>query len=228
MIIVAVLFLRGKSLPVRGTVEEQRLPLSPYPVRVPQHALVWGTVAIFAAFVFENTGIRRSSPGPCRPALVFVIIMMSLVVLTGYTGQISLMQMSLAGVAAFFMARMMADGSGQGTNLTAVSRTGLPVADRGARRGRSWPSSSGSLLGLPAVRIRGVQLAVVTIAAAIAIQEIYLDNDKLTGLVSGSPAQVNPPTFFGIDIGARSERAQNENPDFVIFEVVVLSSARRR
>ena len=126
IVIIVVLFLRGKALPVRGTVEEQRLPLSPYPVRVAQHVVVWITVAIFFAFVFENSGIRTVFAGAIQTSLVFVIVMLSLVVLTGYTGQISLFQMSLAGVAAFFMARMMADGSGQGTSLSAVSGPGLP------------------------------------------------------------------------------------------------------
>ncbi len=221
IVIIAVLFLRGKALPVRGAVEEKRLPLSPYPVRVAQHAVVWTTVIAFAAFVFENSGIRTVFAGAIQTSLVFVIVMLSLVVLTGYTGQISLFQMSLAGVAAFFMARMMADGTGQGTNLTAVAGPGLPWP-LAALAGIAVAVVVGLLVGLPAVRIRGVQLAVVTIAAAITIQEIYLDNDKLTGLISGSPAQVVPPTLFGLDIGARSERAQNDRPAFAIFEIVVV------
>jgi branched-chain amino acid transport system permease protein len=221
VVIVAVLFFRGRALPVRGTVEERRLPLSPYPVRVPQHAVAWITVVGFFAFVFENSGIRTVFAGAIQTSLVFMIIMLSLVVLTGYTGQISLFQMSLAGVAAFFMARMMADGSSQGINLTPVSGPGLPWP-LAALAGVAVAVVVGLLVGLPAVRIRGVQLAVVTIAAAITIQEVYLDNDKLTGLISGSPAQVNTPSLFALDIGARSDRAQNENPAFAIFEVVVL------
>ena len=221
IVIVAVLFLRGRSLPVRGTVEEQRLPLSPYPVRVPQHAVVWITVLAFFAFVFENSGIRTVFAGAIQTSLVFMIIMLSLVVLTGYTGQISLMQMSLAGVAAFFMARMMADGTVQGSGLSAVSGPGLPWP-LAALAGVAVAVLVGLVLGLPAVRIRGVQLAVVTIAAAVTIQDVYLDNDKLTGLVSGAPATIVPPGLFGLDIGARSERAQNDNPGFAIFEVVVL------
>ena len=159
--------------------------------------------------------------GALQTSLVFVIIMLSLVVLTGYTGQISLIQMSLAGVAAFFMARMMADGSGQGTNLTAVSGPGLPVAARRAgrrhrgRHRRPAPRPAGGAHPRRAAGRRDDR------RGDRASRTIYLDNDKLTGLVSGSPAQVDPPTFFGIDIGARSERAQNENPAFVIFEVVV-------
>jgi branched-subunit amino acid ABC-type transport system permease component len=221
IIIVTVLYVKGRKLPIRGSVEEKRLPPSPVPRRVAQHAYVWFVVLTFFAFVFQNRGIKTVFAGAIQTSLMFMIVTLSLTVLTGYTGQISLAQMSFAGVAAFFMARMMADGSGQGNNLTKVAGPGFP-----------WPLAAllgilagvvvGILIGLPAVRIRGVQLAIVTISAAIAIQSIYLDNAQLTGLVSGSPANIKTPTFFGINIGSRSARAQNERPAFIIFEALVL------
>ena len=66
--------------------------------------------------------------------------MLSMVVITGYVGQISLAQMSLAGVAAFFMARMMADGSTTASNPFPVSGPGLPWPIAGAPRASSPPS----------------------------------------------------------------------------------------
>ncbi len=222
LVIIVVLFVRGKSLPMRGTVEERRLPLSPNPQRISQHALVWVTVAAMAAFAFEAAGTRTVFAGAIQTGLVFAIIMLSVVLLTGYTGQISLAQMSFAGIAAFMMARMMADGVGRGSNLVAVSGPGLP-----------WPIAAaigvavavvvGVIVGLPAVRIRGVQLAVVTIATAISIQSLYLENDDITQLRAGIPAFVKTPTLFGIDVGARSVRQQNERPAFAIFAAIVLA-----
>ncbi len=222
IVIIAVLFLRGKALPVRGAVEEKRLPLSPYPVRVAQHAVVWTTVIAFAAFVFENSGIRTVFAGAIQTSLVFVIVMLSIVVLTGYTGQISLVQMSLAGVAAFFMARMMADGSGQGTNLTAVAGPGLPWP-LAALAGIAVAVVVGLLVGLPAVRIRGVQLAVVTIAAAITIQDDLPGERQADrpGLRVAGPGE-SAVAASGSNIGARSDRAQNDSPAFAIFEIVVV------
>ncbi|MEM9038021.1 MAG: ABC transporter permease [Actinomycetota bacterium] len=221
LVIVLVLFLRGRSLPSRGTVEEKRLPLSPKPVRVFEHALVWTAVVTFFAILFENSGQLTIFANAIQTGLVFMIIMLSMVVLTGYVGQISLAQMSLSGVAAFVMARMMADGVGRGSNLVPVEGPGFP-----------WPIAAvigvvaailvGLLLGLPALRIRGVQLAVVTISAAIAIQSLFLENEELTELRAGVPAFVKDPTFFGIEIGARSVRQQNENAAFSIFAVIVL------
>ena len=222
LVIVAVLFLRGHSLPIRGSVEEKRLPLSPQPTRMLQHAAFWIVMVTLLANFWQNAGLRTVFAGALQTSLVFSIIMLSMVVLTGYIGQISLAQMSLCGVAAFMMSRMMADGLPRGSNLVPVGGPSFP-----------WPLAAlvgvivavlvGLLLGLPALRIRGVQLAVVTIAAAIAIQSIYLENDELTKLRAGVPAFIKTPTLVGIDIGARSGRFQNERPAFAIFLVVVLA-----
>lgn len=222
LVIVLVLVFRGRSLPIRGTVVERRLPRAPQPVRIAPHSVAWIVVVATAAFFFENSGSRTVFANAIQTGLVFAIIGLSVVVLTGYVGQISLAQMSFSGVAAFFMARMMADGTPQGTNLIAVSGPGmhwLPAAILGILAA----VVVGLILALPALRIRGVQLAVVTIAAAVAIQALYLENEELTQLRSGVPATVTEPMLFGLNISARSARVQNERPAFAIFAGIVLA-----
>ena len=222
LVIVAVLFLRGRSLPIRGAIAEKRLPLSPVPTRMLQHSAVWIVVVAMLAFFWEDAGPRTVFAGALQTGLVFMIIMLSMVVLAGYVGQISLAQMSMAGVAAFFMARMMADGLPRGSNLVPVPGPDFPWP-LAAALGIAVAVVVGVILGLPALRIRGVQLAVVTIAAAIAVQSIYLENDELTELRAGVPAFIKTPTFFGFNIGSRSDRVQNERPSFAIFLVIVLA-----
>lgn len=222
IVIVVVLYVKGQSLPIRGTIKERRLPLAPQPKRMYEHALVWVTMLSLLAFVFENSGGRTRFAGSIQQGLIFAIVSLSLVLLTGYTGQISLAQMSFAGIAAFITARMMADGIGRGSNLVPVEGPGLPWPIAGAI-GVAVAVLVGVVVGLPAVRIRGVQLAVVTIAAAVAIQSLYLENEVITQLRAGVPAFVKEPTFFGIDIAARSAREQNENPAFVVFGAIVLA-----
>jgi branched-chain amino acid transport system permease protein len=222
IVIIVVLVVRGKSLPIRGTVEERRLPLAPIPKRMWEHALVWITLITLLAYVFENAGNRTRFANAIQNGLTLAVVMLSLVVLTGYIGQISLMQMSFAGIAAFITARMMADGIGRGSNLTPVTGPDLPWPIAGAI-GVVAAILVGVVVGLPAVRIRGVQLAVVTIATAVAIQAMYLENEVITQLRAGIPAYVKEPTFFGADIGARSARAQNENPLFALFGATVLA-----
>ena len=217
LVIIVILFVRGKSLPIRGTVEEKKLPLSPYPMRVWQHCLVWGTVSITASFFFQGTKWAL----PLTTSLLAAMVMLSYVVLTGYIGQISVAQMSIAGTAAFLMARMMADGKVSPDQPFAVH--GLSLA---------WPLAAiigiatavvvGILLGLPALRIRGVQLAVVTIAAAVSLQTLYFDNAKFTDLQGGSNAVVKDPTFFGIGLKSSGRKGLNDNPRFAIFCTVVL------
>lgn len=220
-VIVIVLFLRGKRLPQRGSIEERRLPLSPYPVRLKQHAIVWSVVVIAAAFLFRDSGSRTVFAFALTTSLIAAIIMLSMVVVTGYIGQISLAQMSLAGAAAFFMARMMADGSTTTTNPFPVSGPGLPwfIA---AILGVVVAIVVGVIVGLPAVRIRGVQLAVVTVAVAISLQTLYFENDKLTALSAGAPAHVNPANIFGTTLSSTGDKGLTDRPQFTIFVLVVL------
>jgi len=219
--ICLVLFLRGKSLPLRGTVEEKRLPLAPYPMRIKQHMVVWTVVIVVASLLFEASGPRSVFALAIVTSLIASTLMLSMVVVTGYVGQISLAQLSLAGVAAFVMARMMANGSTTISNPFPVSGPGLP-----------WPIAAligvitavivGVIVGLPAVRIRGVQLAVVTVAFAISLQTLYFENPKLTGLTAGAPANVRPASIFGVDLKSIGDRGLKDRPEFTIFVLVVL------
>jgi branched-chain amino acid transport system permease protein len=219
--ICLVLFLRGKKLPMRGTVEERRLPLAPYPVRIKQHMIVWGGLVVVSSFLFEDSGPRTIFALALVTSMIASILMLSMVVITGYVGQISLAQLSFAGVAAFVMARMMADGSTTISNPFPVDGPGLP-----------WPIAAiigvitaiivGVIVGLPAVRIRGVQLAVVTVAFAISLQTLYFENPSLTDLTAGSPANVKPASIFGLDLKSIGERGLKDRPEFAIFVLVVL------
>ena len=221
--ICAVLFLRGRSLPVRGSVEERRLPIAPVPVRVTQHVVVWGVVVVVLSLLVEDSGRRTVFALALTTSMVASIIMLSMVVITGYVGQISLAQMSLAGTAAFLMSRMMADGSSTIANPFPVFGPGLP-----------WPVAAllgiaaavvvGLVLGLPAVRIRGAQLAIVTVAAAISLQTLYFENAALTGITYGSPANIRPANLFGVSLASTGDRGLLDRPAFAIFCFVVLAS----
>lgn len=217
VVIVFVLFARGRSLPIRGTVEEKRLPLAPYPKRVWQHSLIWGAAAIALAAWADGGKFGFS----VTTTLITAMVMLSYVVLTGYVGQISLAQMSIAGCAAFMTARMLANGTPNELSPFPVTGPGLP-----------WPLAAGIgivfsvivgvVLGLPALRVRGVQLAVVTMAAAVSLQSVYFENEILTDQTAGSPAYLKNPTFFGIDLGVVGKNGLNSSLKFAIFTVIVL------
>ncbi|HEX3606835.1 MAG TPA: branched-chain amino acid ABC transporter permease [Candidatus Dormibacteraeota bacterium] len=115
--------------------------------------------------------------GPARQlsmslALIFAIAALSVVVLTGWTGQTSLAQVTFMGVGAFVAARLMAPGVGLPVYLAA------PAAVLAA-------ALVSIVVGLPALRLRGVYLAVVTLGFAQVMQDAVFNNSTLTGSQNG-------------------------------------------
>src|SRR3546814_14512938 len=80
------------------------------------------------------------------------IVSLSLVVVTGLVGQISLSQMAVAGCAAFLLTRLAGDWG--------IPFPFAPLLAAGAA------ALVGLLVALPAGRVRGVPLAVVTLSFA--------------------------------------------------------------
>jgi branched-chain amino acid transport system permease protein len=217
VVVAVVLYVRGDKLPLRGTVEERRLPRSPRPVRVLPYTVAGVAVAVVAASIFTGAWALAFTT-----TVISAILMLSYVVLTGYVGQISLAQLSLAGVAGFIMTRLMSNGTVDKLHPFAISGPGLPMI-------LAFPLAVivavivGVVIGIPALRIRGVQLAVVTIAAALTLQSFYFENPSLTELRSGSGAAVPKPTLFGVDLGVASSRGLADRFSFSVFAIVVLA-----
>ena len=92
-----------------------------------------------------------------------MIICLSLVVLTGFVGQISLAQMAFAGHRRVLALSKLSRATGR--SRSARSSAGALVA-----------ALFGLLVALPALRVRGVNLAIVTLAFAVAIESIVFKN----------------------------------------------------
>jgi branched-chain amino acid transport system permease protein len=81
--------------------------------------------------------------------MVIGIVMLSLVLLSGYAGQISLMQMTFVGIGAVTAGRMVGGGS-----ILSVLLAGLVAA------------AFGAVVALPALRLQALYLALTTLAVA--------------------------------------------------------------
>ena len=178
--IVIALFLRGNKLPERGERVEKRLPIAPRPERLIRPAIV--------AFVVLGAALIILPFDFCQ-ALVNTIIAgaltLSVIVITGYVGQVSIMQLALAGVSAYLVSHL-ATGAGIGFPLAPI------IAALAA-------TALGLIVGVSALRVRGVQLAVVTLAAAVAIENAWFTTVTLGGGQGGAP--VPQPNLFGLDLG---------------------------
>ncbi|ASN20140.1 branched-chain amino acid ABC transporter permease/ATP-binding protein [Arthrobacter sp. YN] len=184
IVIVIILVFRGRSLPARGELAE-RLPSVSLGV-VPRLPLLVATVITGALvlWILPERWVSAVSAG-----LISAIILMSLVVVTGYAGQLSLASYALAGVAALVSGQLVANAgwSFLPAALVGVLAT-LPV---------------GLIVGLPAVRTRGINLAIVTLGLAVVFQTVVLDNRLITNGVAG--LDVSNPEIFGIPISAIEE-----------------------
>jgi sulfate-transporting ATPase len=180
-VIVAVLVIRGKALPVRGHVLERLPSLGSGVVRA---RVVVPLVAVFG-FLILNVFSHNLTDG-ITVSLIYAIVMLSVVVVTGFTGQLSLAQFALAGMGAWFAGRLV-QSAGWPFELAALAGIVLTVP-------------VGLLFALPAVRTRGVNLAVVTLGLGLAVQQMLFNNADYTGGADGTV--VGSQTFFGWDIDA--------------------------
>jgi sulfate-transporting ATPase len=182
VLIVLLLVVRSNSLPGRDELA-QRLPR--LASRAPSTATILGVAAVACTIVLIA--------GDARTAIILMIIAsiaaLSQVVLVGYGGQVSLGHASLAGVAALVSGRL-----NQAQDLP------FPLA---AVAGVVAAAVAGLIFGLPAIRARGVVLAIVTLGLGVSVSQVLFSNPDFTGGLQGT--RTSPPSFAGIDLS--SERS---------------------
>lgn len=178
LVIIALVVISGRALPQRNYLQDRLPELGNGRIRVPFLVVV---VGIWVALLFLFSANWADA---VTSTMVTAIVCLSLVVVTGYCGQLSLAQFALAGVGAFIGAR-----------LAAVYSIPFPLA---MLIGIAGTIPIGLIVALPALRTRGVNLAVVTIGLALCIDELVLENTNYTGGLVGTV--VKPPTLFGWSI----------------------------
>jgi ABC-type branched-subunit amino acid transport system ATPase component/ABC-type branched-subunit amino acid transport system permease subunit len=182
-VVLVMLVARGKPLPSRGTLARLTLGRAPRPGSLRWPAVIGVVVAVAALYALR---------GNLRDALInsFItaIIALSLVVVTGYVGQISLAQLTLAGVAAF--------------SLSTIAHSWgvpFPIAPILAA---AFATVVGVVVGLPALRIRGLLVGVVTLTLAAGVEAVWFENNSIDGGAGGLP--VPTPSIFGLNLGIGS------------------------
>ena len=204
MLIVAAMFLRGASLPTRGELVEQRLPDVPRPKHSVKLAIPVDALCAIALVVLPFD-FRQALTN----SLIGIVMALSLVVITGFVGQISVVQLALAGVAGFTVSHLAVD-AGIGFPLAPLAGVAAAVL-------------LGLVTAVSALRVRGVALAVVTIAAAVAVFNFGFINPTWGGGATGSP--VPDPHLFGINLGPNASfRGLDGNLPSPVFGWVALAA----
>ena len=206
LIVIAVLVIRGSSLPSRSFIN-LRLP------KVGSGNISWRfLIPAFAGGVALCLLLSNGAAGALIGSITIAIILLSSVVVTGYAGQLSLAQLGMAGMGAFVAARV---GQALGLNFWEAALVGLvgviPI---------------GALLGLPALRARGVNLAIVTLGFGAVVEGVIFANPAYTGGQAGTT--VETPTLWGFDLNAELHPQRYAVLTLVAFFVCVIAVCNLR
>jgi ABC-type branched-subunit amino acid transport system ATPase component/branched-subunit amino acid ABC-type transport system permease component len=200
IVVLVMLVARGKTLPSRGTLATLTLGRAYRPRSLALPLGIGVPAAVVALYLFHG-GLRDA----LITSFIMAVIALSLVVVTGYVGQISLAQLTLAGAAAFALSTI--------ANSWGVP---FPIAPILAAL---FATVVGVVVGLPALRIRGLLVGVVTLTLAAALEGVWFENNSIDGGASGLAVPV--PRLFGLNLGIGSGN-DFPRPAFGLLCLVVL------
>ncbi len=149
---------------------------------------------LVAPYVLSSPDLRLA-----QVCLALIVIFVSIVCITGFSGHLTLGQASIAGLGAFFTAR-------------AANAWDLPVLVAMVV-GAAVAMGAGLLAGYPALKRKGLFLGLTTLGLALIIDRFVFNAELFQG--GGGGLVVERPNFFGIDLSG--DRA------FYFYEVVVLA-----
>jgi branched-chain amino acid transport system permease protein len=142
--------------------------------------MVGGAVVLAAVLVGLPWLLNAGDTTLVGTYVIYTMVGFSLLILTGWAGQISLGQFGLAAIGAW---------------VAAVC--GLPfllAVPLGAAAG----VAAAVVVGLPALKLRGLHLAITSLAFALCAQTLFLGPRYLGSML---PAQLPPPVVLGLDFG---------------------------
>jgi ABC-type branched-subunit amino acid transport system permease subunit len=140
-------------------------------------------VVVLTAAVLLPVVLTTSQTYLAALILIYAIVGLSLLVLTGWAGQISLGQFGLAGIGGATTAVLF---QRHGWDFLLALAAGVLVG-----------ALTALVIGLPALRIPGPLLAVTTLAFGIAVSSYLLVPENLSWFVT---TQLTRPRVFGADI----------------------------
>jgi branched-chain amino acid transport system permease protein len=174
------------------------------PIQVALAGMV-ALVAVAAPVLLGRSDLRLA-----QTVLALVVIFVSIVCITGFSGHLTLGQASIAGLGAFFTARAT-NGLGIGIGSFHV-RLALPVLPA-MLVGAAVSMLAGLIAGYPALRRKGLFLGLTTLGLALIIDRFVFN----TRLFLGPPGSltVRRPTLLGLDL--TGDKA------FYFYELVVVA-----
>ncbi|MBL8344936.1 MAG: branched-chain amino acid ABC transporter permease [Rubrivivax sp.] len=144
----------------------------------------WAYAALAALLLALPFVATKFVLGEATYLLILAIASLGLMLLTGYSGQVSLGHAAFMAVGAYAEASLLTQGVPLALSLPAAGLLAAAV---------------GVLLGLPAIRVSGLYLAMVTLAFAVIVTHVA---GHWTGVTGGFTGMAVPaPELFGLSLG---------------------------
>jgi branched-chain amino acid transport system permease protein len=144
----------------------------------------WAYGVLLAALLAAPFVLSKFYVGELTYLFIVCIASLGLMVVTGYTGQISLGHAAFLAIGGYAHALLLAAGV---PFLVSLVLAGLIAG------------AAGAVVGLPAIRTSGLYLAMVTLAFAVIVEHVIGRWKSLTGGFSG--VAVAEPSLFVVDLG---------------------------
>ncbi len=205
LVIIVVMAVRGQAIPLRDFLLE-RLPA----VGTGRVRPLWVLCGTVVAVVLVAL-LSASWANALAATFAFAAFMLAFVVLVGYTGQVSLAQWGLAGFGAWVAGRL-------------IDSAGVPLP-LGVLIGVLATVPVGLALALPALRTRGINLAIATLGFGTALEVMIFDNPSLTGGYLGTDVNLKA---FGWNFNESSHPARYAYVTLACFVGVALIVANVR
>lgn len=175
-------------------------PRAPRPGPVPYELVAIAVVAALALLggVASNRALAVSAGA--------LVLYLSVVVSVGYSGQLSLLPVTTAGVGALVYARTFA----QTGSFAAAVGLGLLAA-----------LATGGVAATIVSRLTGATVALVTLASAVTIQGLVLDSGALLVGVGDAEMASGPRSVFGVPVGSATMEGVSQARLFAAFCVGV-------
>jgi ABC-type branched-subunit amino acid transport system ATPase component/ABC-type branched-subunit amino acid transport system permease subunit len=204
--VLVFIVARGRALPVRGHVIE-RLPR----VTVGEIPRVRVIIAMAIAIVLILVVLPPTWVNAVTFTLIGAVVLLSIVVLTGFAGQISLAQWAIAGCGAMCMAKLVVAGAPYWLAMLAGIAVCLPI---------------GLVVGVAALRARGMSLAIATLAFGICVVDLVLSNNDLNGGAAG--LSIGFFHLFGLDLDSTIFPRRYAVFVLVVFVILAIGIANLR
>ncbi len=141
----------------------------------------YGLLAI--AVLLAPFGLDRFYVGELALVLIYAIAGIGLMLLVGYTGLVSLGHAAFLAIGAYAHAYLLSRGWPLPLSLISASL---------------FTAAVGAIVGLPAMRMTGIYLAIATLAFAIIVEQVIAHWESVTGGYRG--LLVPDAQIFGVDL----------------------------